>query len=152
MLPPRLFRFCSRLFVATYGRWPLFGELRSSIAIVRRGELFLLQRRSDDLGWAFPGGTAFFWESPEQTLRRELREETGVEARSLRLLFVYRDRHFVPSRISVFAVEAEGELRSSWEGEARWIPLADAIPEFFAAQQVVLDYLEGRSVPLANTQ
>ncbi|HUX67636.1 MAG TPA: NUDIX domain-containing protein [Terriglobales bacterium] len=148
MLSPRLFRFCSRLFVATYGRCPVLGELRSSIAIVRRGDLFLLQRRSDNLGWAFPGGTACFWETEEQTLRRELREETGLEARSLCPLFVYHDRHFVPSRVSVFAVEAEGELRASWEGEPRWMRLADAVPDFFPAQQVVLDYIESQPVPL----
>ncbi|MGH9393992.1 MAG: NUDIX domain-containing protein [Terriglobales bacterium] len=112
-----LFRLCSRAFVAVYGRFPLFGDLRSSVAIIQRGDQFLLQHRSDGLGWAFPGGTALFWENPEQTLRRELLEETGMEMVSCRALFQYRDCAFVPSRISVFAAEVAGTPRGSWEGE-----------------------------------
>lgn len=148
MLSPRVFRLCSQLFVAVYGRFPILGELRGSVAMVQRGESYLLQQRSDGLGWAFPGGTAWWWETPEQTLRRELREETGLVAGSMRLLFVYRDRHYVPSLISVFAVEAVGEARGSWEGAIHWLPLAAAVPRFFRPQFAILDYLDGRRDPL----
>ena len=119
----------------------MLGELRSSIALIRRGDRYLLQRRSDGLGWAFPGGTAYFWESPEQTLRREIREETGLVLGSCRELFQYRDATFVPSRITVFEAEAEGAPRGSWEGEVEWMPIQPVPEPFFAAQQAVLRFL-----------
>ncbi|MGH9486511.1 MAG: NUDIX domain-containing protein [Terriglobales bacterium] len=136
---PTLFRLCSRLVVATYGRFPVFGELPSAAAVIRRGELFLLQWRSDGLGWAFPGGTSRPGESPEHTLRREVREETGLHLHSCQLLFAYSDRHHIPSRLSVFTAHAEGRLRSSWEGLVEWRPLP-AEP-FFLPQLPILDYL-----------
>ena len=136
-----VFRLCSRVFVAVYSRAPVLGDLRSSIALIRRGDQYLLQRRSDGLGWAFPGGTAYFWESPEQTLRREIREETGLSIISFRELFQYRDATFVPSRIAVFEVEAAGEPRGSWEGEVAWMSIHPAPEPFFAAQQAVLRFL-----------
>lgn len=143
----RLFRFCSRLFVSIYGRWPVFGEIRSSIAIIRRGDECLLQRRGDGLGWAFPGGCSWWWEDAEQTLRREVREETGLEVAAPRLLFVFHDRHYIPAMVSVFAAEADGEPRGSWEGDACWTSLAAARAGFFPAQQAVLDYLDGQKPP-----
>jgi len=147
MLGPRLFRLCSRIFREVYGRVPILGELRSSVAVIRRGEQYLLQQRSDGLGWAFPGGVAWFWEQPEQTLAREVFEETGLTIASPRLLFVYHDRTFIPSRISVFAAEATGELRGSWEGEASWQDLNEVRKAVFPAQLPLLAYLDRTSAP-----
>lgn len=134
-----LFRCCSRVFTAVYGRWPVLGELPSSVAVIRRGGDFLLQWRSDGLGWAFPGGTARWRESPEHCLRRELREETGLELTDCRLWFTYSDGHYVPSRVSVFTATAIGEPRPSWEGRAEWRGLPAA--PFFKSQQTILDRL-----------
>ncbi|MGH9468517.1 MAG: NUDIX hydrolase [Terriglobales bacterium] len=132
--------------VAVYGRWPVFGELPGSIGLIRRGDQFLLQWRSDGLGWGFPGGTARWKESPERTLRREIREETGLRVISCRSLFTFVDRTYLPVRTSVFAVEAEGEPRSSWEGSVAW----RSIPSepFFASHRPILAYLQTHSLPL----
>lgn len=148
MLSPRLFRLGSRIFRAVYGRFPILGELRSSIALIKRDGRFLMQRRSDGLGWAFPGGVAWFWEKPEQTLRREVFEETGMVIASARLLFVYHDRTFIPSRVSVFAAQAEGELHGSWEGEVGWRALDDVRDAVFAAQKPLLAYLDAAPTPV----
>lgn len=43
----------------------------------------LLQRRSDSGTWGFPGGLMEPGETLEETARRELREETGLEAGDL---------------------------------------------------------------------
>lgn len=144
LLTPRLFRFLSRVFVAAYGRFPVLGELRSSVLVAQRGGEFLLQRRSDGLGWAFPGGTAWFWERAEQTLAREIREETGLEVGAAQLLFVYHDRHFVPSCVSVYSGAVTGRLRSSWEGEIAWMPLEAARGHFFPAQVPILEHLDSK--------
>ncbi len=140
------FRICSRAVVATYGRFPVFGELRSSIALIRRGDEHLLQRRADDLGWAFPGGMALFWETDEQTLRREVREETGLPVVACRLLFVYHTRLYLPSRVSVYEAEVDASqaLRGSWEGEPHWMRLEPAPQPFFEAQREVLAYAQER--------
>lgn len=64
-------------------------------AIIRSGQrLLICQRKRNDrfgLKWEFPGGKAEPNERPEDALRRELREELGVEANIGGE--VYRTRH-----------------------------------------------------------
>jgi 8-oxo-dGTP pyrophosphatase MutT (NUDIX family) len=62
-------------------------KIRSAALIVRDGRVLLNRLRGDDV-WMLPGGTGEFGESAEETLRRELREELGVEASVGRLLWV----------------------------------------------------------------
>lgn len=149
-LGARAFRLCSRLFVAVYGRCPVLGELRCTAAIIRRGDTVLLQDRSDGCGWAFPGGVAWLWEKLEQTMRREIQEETGLEVGACRLLFTFSCRRPVPQRIYVYAAEATGELRSSWEGRPSWQSLEPPPEPFFPSHLPILDHLRGQSVPLAR--
>ena len=56
----------------------------STAALIRDGDRILLVRRGEggDLGgcWELPGGKTDPGERPEDALRRELREELGVEA------------------------------------------------------------------------
>lgn len=58
---------------------------RSTAALIRRGERLLFVRRppGGDLGscWELPGGKVDTDETPREALKRELREELGVEAR-----------------------------------------------------------------------
>lgn len=46
----------------------------------------LLQRRSDDATWGIPGGALEPGERLEETARRELKEETGLDAGELALV------------------------------------------------------------------
>ncbi len=91
--------------------------------------------------WTLPGGGADLHERPEQTLAREVLEETGFTVEPVRLLGV--DTHVIephsrirsqdPRPLKAVRVVFEaritgGELRHEVGGstdEARWVPLAD---------------------------
>lgn len=62
--------------------------LAVSAAIVKEGRFLLVKRaRAPAAGlFAFPGGRVEPGETPEEAVRRELTEETGVEAGTLRFL------------------------------------------------------------------
>ncbi|HTT73105.1 MAG TPA: NUDIX hydrolase [Thermoplasmata archaeon] len=59
---------------------PLRAGVAVGGAIFHDGELLLLRRVTDFPGrWEFPGGSVEEGEEPEGALRREVREETGLE-------------------------------------------------------------------------
>ncbi|HEV2118209.1 MAG TPA: NUDIX domain-containing protein [Terriglobales bacterium] len=138
-LQQRLFGVISRTCIAVYGRFPIFGALRGSAAVIRRDHRFLVVERSDGLGLAFPGGLAHFWESDEHALARELLEETGLRLTSHALLLRYTTAIPYPSRVSVFLVEAEGELRPSWEGIPCWVEFSDLQERLMLNQRPILE-------------
>ena len=75
----RLARTGQRRFTATVGAM-IFDD---------QGRILLLEHvfRSDS-GWGIPGGFLSKGEQPENALRRELREEIGIEVRNVEMLFV----------------------------------------------------------------
>ena len=69
---------------------PLAG---AEAAVVREGKLLLIQRHDSGL-WALPGGAAEVGETLSEAARRELREETGLRGRCLRLVAVFDSRRW----------------------------------------------------------
>jgi predicted NUDIX family NTP pyrophosphohydrolase len=51
----------------------------------------------------------------------------------------------VPCIISVFEVQASGELRNSWEGSAQWSTVAEMEPRLLISQRPVLELLRKMS-------
>lgn len=104
-------------------------------ALVLRGDRVLLIRRARDPfrgRYALPGGFMESAETAEACCLRELREETGLEGRVVRLLGVYSRPGRDPRGATVsllFLVDApSGEPRASDDAaEARFFPL-DALP------------------------
>lgn len=64
------------------GEWRF--NLRAA-AVVRHGEFVLLHRRESDPFWALPGGRVEIGETAEAAVRREVREELGVDAQACEL-------------------------------------------------------------------
>lgn len=105
--------------------------------IVNDGEV-LLQRRSDDDRWGFPGGAIELGESADEALVREITEETGLRVRVTALLGIYsKYRHVYPNGdiaqpITTFflCTPIGGELHAG-DGESvdlRYFPLAGCPP------------------------
>jgi 8-oxo-dGTP pyrophosphatase MutT (NUDIX family) len=137
----RLFWIVARTCLALYRRFPVFGTLRASIAIIRRNQQFLVIQRNDGRGLSLPGGLASWQEAEEETLRREVLEETGLRVTGQELRMRYHSTADVPCDTSVFAVQATGELKNSWEGSPRWMTMAELEPRMLKSQRPVLELL-----------
>jgi 8-oxo-dGTP pyrophosphatase MutT (NUDIX family) len=135
------FWIVARTCFALYRRFPLFGTLRASNAIIRRNQQFLVIQRNDGRGLSLPGGIANWKEAEEETLRREVLEETGLTVTSQELRMRYHSTAEVPCDISVFEVQATGDLKNSWEGSPQWMTLAELEPRILKGQRPVLELL-----------
>jgi ADP-ribose pyrophosphatase YjhB (NUDIX family) len=78
----------------------------SAIVVDAEGRI-LLHKRADNEFWSIPGGGMEPGESIADTIVREVREETGIEARVEKLLGVYSN----PNHVSVYD---DGEVRQQF--------------------------------------
>jgi ADP-ribose pyrophosphatase YjhB (NUDIX family) len=80
------------LFVRRAGVWltqPRFAVTAGAVVCDERGRVLLLKHvLRKGSGWGVPGGFLKSGEQPEDAIRRELREETGLELDSVELAFV----------------------------------------------------------------
>jgi 8-oxo-dGTP diphosphatase len=127
-------------------------------AIIRDQKRILISKRSaaSRFGanqWEFPGGKLEFAESPEDCLKREIREELNLEI-EVESFFdlvshVYRDEqsalHVV--LLSYFARVIGGELQMKEVADARWIEPGELTQFKFAAADIpfVDKILQGQS-------
>ena len=102
--------------------------------IVRDGRLLLLRRSIEPYAgwWDLPGGFMEIDETPEETVLREVREETGLEVRLTGLLGLYLDSYGpedVTLNIYFLAEPVAGEPRPLSEAsEVRWFA-PDELPQ-----------------------
>ena len=96
-------------------------------AVIERGGKVLIARRKQgdrfEGRWEFPGGKIETGESPEESLRRELREELGVEIEAPEFLCSVS---FETSELSIELMAFRtslpvGEVRSHDHDEVRWV-------------------------------
>lgn len=82
--------------------------------------------------WAFPGGFMEMEEDAEDCAKRELKEETGLEIRTMRQLGAFTDVNRDPRgrtvSIAYYAVVEKSEVVGADDAiQARWFPI-DSIP------------------------
>lgn len=94
-------------------------------------------RGSFALKWEFPGGKLEEGEGYEEALRRELREELGIEAG--RLSEIFRHQHLYPNIVKInlrfFRVENySGEVQNRVFHQIKWVTVKELLQ---------LDFLDG---------
>lgn len=112
-------------------------------AVVERDGRYLITRRLEGTHlaglWEFPGGKILPGEKPEDALRRELKEELGVEAAVAELMqtvdWTYPGKSV---RLLFFRCALAGEPAPLEGQEMRWVATADLASYSFPAADATL--------------
>lgn len=115
---------------------------------IRRGRVLLVRRARPPFQgmWALPGGFVELEETVEETVARELREETGLVGRPWRLVGVYsgpdRDPR-KPTTTVAFLIRGRAGRPSGGDDAAvaAWVPLSEARPLAFDHARILRDAL-----------
>ncbi len=123
---------------------PVVVQTGASIIVEDSLGRILMQQRSDDGTWSYPGGRIEIDETVEDAARREVFEECGLRVGEMDLLGVFSGQelnHVYPNGNEVCGIDIvyvshdySGSLES-WDGEAKamgFYPI-DALPEPISA-------------------
>jgi 8-oxo-dGTP pyrophosphatase MutT (NUDIX family) len=141
----RMFWIVARSCFTLYRWFPLFGTLRASLGIIRRDGKFLVIHRNDGRGLSLPGGISGWREAEEETLGREVLEETGLSVIGKELVLRFYSEVDIPCTVSLFEVKATGEVKDSWEGSPQWMTVEELEPRFVESQRQALEVLRKMS-------
>lgn len=135
---------------ALVGSRPLI--LPASVVLIfnDNGEI-LLQRRTDDGKWGIPGGIMEPGESYEETAIREVKEETGLTIRSMKLYHVFSGREYFNqypngdqaynALAAYICTDYEGELKvSDMESLELGFFSLERLPEMSSISKKVVDH------------
>ncbi len=94
----------------------------ATAAIIRKGDKVLLAKRAKMLPeggkWCLPGGHVDKWERAEDCIKRELKEELGVNTKKVKLEFVHEEfvkRLGLHAVVFVYSVDVERKFKPNWE-------------------------------------
>jgi ADP-ribose pyrophosphatase YjhB (NUDIX family) len=129
----------------TLGRMPSFVSA-SALVMEEDRVLVVVDPIRDEP--VLPGGHLKWDEDPRLAVIREVQEETGLMVRPLELLGVFAGKEWAGERgivrIVYRAVTDHGELRSSPEGEARWMPLSELLATDSRDLPILRSHVQGR--------
>ncbi|TMV44995.1 NUDIX hydrolase [Paenibacillus mesophilus] len=136
---------------AVVGHRPLI-LVGAVVVIMDERNRILLQQRVHPRGkWAFPGGLMELGESAEDTARREVLEETGLEVGELRLIDVFsgpqsfmtapNGDEFYAVTIAYSTREVHGDMviDLSESMDFRYFPLTELPEEIVGSHKMILD-------------
>ncbi len=113
------------------------------------GGIVLIKRKNPPPGWAIPGGFVDYGESLEDAVRREAKEETGLDIKLIRQFHTYSDpkrdpRHHTVS--TIFIAAAAGKPKAGDDAGEVGIFNKDNLPEdiAFDHRQILEDYFNGK--------
>ncbi|HMT08083.1 MAG TPA: NUDIX domain-containing protein [Pyrinomonadaceae bacterium] len=112
----------------------------SVVAIIKNenGEVLLLEHLLRPAsGWGLPGGFLMPYEQPEDGIRRELREETGLELSNVKHLRTRVLRRHVEILFTARSA-GEGHVGSNEILQVRWFAIEEIPPELNADQQSLI--------------
>ena len=120
--------------------------------VVHRGRVLLIRRGSEPLkgAWSIPGGLLELGEELAEGVRRELKEETGLDVKPLEVLAVF-DRVFREGpRVRYHYVIVDyacrlkgGRLRAASDVlDARWVRRED-LPQYHLSEKATSVLLQG---------
>lgn len=129
------------------------------VMIFDENHRLLLKHRTDDGTWDFPGGFMEMGESTEETARREVLEETGLEIGEMTLFKIFAGQEFFytyPNGDQVFAVSpvyvtnaAHGTLQPDGDegSEVRFFPINELPTEMLPNVRMMIEsFLQSHSM------
>ena len=112
------------------------------------GNILLIKRGKDPYKdfWALPGGHVEFDETVEESVAREVKEETGLDVISLKLFGVYSnpERHPKQTVAVAYLVKTKGEIIAGDDASDFKLFSKDEIPDILAFdhKEILDDYLK----------
>ena len=109
------------------------------------GGIILIKRKNPPPGWAIPGGFVDYGETLEEAVRREMKEETGLDINLARQFHTYSDPGRDPRRhtvSTVFIAAASGRPTAGDDAKEAKIFTRDTLPEdiAFDHRKILEDY------------
>jgi len=119
----------------------------TAAVIEKDGKILIAKRQlGRTLGgkWEFPGGKIEPGETPEECLKRELKEEFDIEAEIGSLLAVSKFRYcFVPIELLAYRVKhTSGDFKLNDHEEMRWVRSSElSLYDFLSADRSIVEML-----------
>ena len=134
----------------------------SWLLVINENNEVLMQLRSDFNSWDFPGGTMEINETIEESAKRELKEETNLEAEELKLLDVFSGEDIYrkyPSGDELYVVSVLYEIRK-FTGELKindneskklkWFKINDLPKELSPVTKKCIDRIKDHLINISN--
>ena len=120
-------------------------------AVIKDGKKFLIMKRSPNAHvypnqWDFTGGKLEHGEEPKAGLKREIKEETGLDVKIGNPEFVFSEKvkdHFIYLTVFNTTIEGEKEIKLSNEHtEFKWVTKEEILE--LGTENYLKAYMEGR--------